>query len=58
MNDDKEIEVLCKGGCGTTFKTFLTEMKEQNTKAVCPKCGKVHDYDPSAQAGKDRPPKP
>jgi len=53
---DKEIEVLCKGGCGETFSAFLTEMKEQNTKVVCPKCGKVHEYDGSAEAGKDRPP--
>ena len=53
---DKEIDTLCKD-CGETFKAFLNEIKEQNTKVVCPKCGKVHDHSASAQAGKDRPPK-
>ena len=40
---DKEIEVLCKDGCGETFSAFLRDMKERNTKVVCPKCGKAHD---------------
>jgi hypothetical protein len=26
------------------FAAFLNEMAEQNTKIVCPKCGKVHDF--------------
>ena len=55
--NDKEIEVLCKGGCGQTFSAFLAEMKEQNAKVVCPKCGKTHDYVRSGETGKDHPPK-
>jgi hypothetical protein len=53
---DKEIEVLCKDGCGEVFSAFLTEMKEHNTKVVCPKCGKAHDYDESATAAPPRKP--
>jgi len=54
---DKEVEMLCKGGCGETFSAFLTEMKEHNTKVVCPKCGKEHEHDASAKPGQDHPPK-
>ena len=55
---DKEINLLCKGGCGEVFSAFLKEMAEHNTKIVCPKCGKAHDYDESAEAVNDRPPTP
>jgi len=54
---DKEIEILCKGGCGETFSTFLKEIKEQNTKVACPKCGKLHERPGPAKAGKDHSPK-
>jgi len=42
---------LCKD-CGPTFTAFLEQMAEHNkeqvadlsAKAICPTCGKVHEY--------------
>lgn len=37
--------------CGQAFSDFLQEMADKNAKvATCPKCGKIHKFDPSKKA--------
>ncbi|MFY9907483.1 MAG: hypothetical protein WBX02_07140 [Terriglobales bacterium] len=51
MNDKKD-QVLCEG-CGEAFTNFLQEMADQNAKvATCPKCGKIHQFEPPKPAVK------
>jgi len=48
--NDKQSELLCDG-CGETFTNFLQEMADQNAKVTtCPKCGKVHAFNPPRAA--------
>jgi uncharacterized Zn finger protein len=45
---DEKVDLLCDD-CGQTFSDFLNEMAEQNAKvATCPKCGKIHEFPPTA----------
>lgn len=52
MSDSKveQTDLLCDG-CGQTFSDFLQEMADQNAKVTtCPKCGKIHQFNPSKPA--------
>jgi hypothetical protein len=47
---EERLDLLCED-CGQTFTDFLQEMADKNAKVTtCPKCGKIHQFEPSKQA--------
>jgi DNA-directed RNA polymerase subunit RPC12/RpoP len=55
---EDKTDLLC-ADCGQTFSDFLQEMADQNAKvATCPKCGKIHEFEPSKDAKPVAGPKP